>query len=66
MQSMTAEEIEEMELEEALDSIKERLLMNQMPAVGNLRSNDPKDVKHRVRAIQALLTWKEKKSVEIR
>ena len=66
MQSMNQEEIEEMELEETLDSIKERMLMNQMPSVGDLRSNDPKDVKQRIRAIQALLRWKENKSVEIR
>ena len=59
MKSMNEEEIEEMELEETLDSIKERMLMNQMPSVGDLRSNDPKDVKQRIRAIQALLRWKE-------
>jgi len=37
-----------------------------MPIAGDLKSNDKKDIKQRVRAIQALLVWKETKSVEIR
>ena len=44
-QSMTSEQIEEAELEDELDSIRERMLMNSMPAVGDLRSNEKKDIK---------------------
>jgi len=49
---MNSVEIEEMELDDHLTSIKERMLMNQMPSVGNLKSNDKKDIKLRVKAIQ--------------
>lgn len=66
MRSQNQEEIDEGELEEEIGSIKERMLMNQMPAVGDLKSVNKKDVKQRVRAIQSLLEWKETKSVEIR
>lgn len=37
-----------------------------MPAVGDLKSSEKKDIRQRVKAIQALLAWKETKSVEMR
>lgn len=40
--------------------------MNQMPQVGNLWSTDKQEIRQRVRAIDALLAWKETKSVELR
>lgn len=55
-----------MELEESIGSIKERMIMNQMPQIGNLWSTDKQEIRQHVRAIQALLSWKETKSVELR
>ena len=66
MESLNEEELAEMELDEEIGSIKERMLMNQMPSVGDLKSIDKKDIKQRVRAIQSLLEFKETKSIEIR
>lgn len=37
-----------------------------MPSMGNLKSSSRHDLKQRVKAFQALLEWKEIKSVEIR
>ena len=66
MESLNEEELAEIELDEEIGSIKERMLMNQMPSVGDLKSIDKKDIKQRVRAIQSLLEFKETKSIEIR
>ena len=42
------------------------MLLNQMPAIGDLKSAKLIDIRYRIRAFHSLLTWKETKSVEIR
>ena len=46
--------------------LKSRMLMNQMPVLGDLQASDAKNVKQRVRAIKELLDWKESKTTEMR
>jgi len=37
-----------------------------MPLMGDLKSIDKKEIRQRIRAFQALLSWKEEKSIEMR
>ena len=53
-------------IDQQIDSIRQRMLINQMPLLGDLTSADEKDIQLRIKAIQSLLTWKETKSNEIR
>lgn len=60
------EDLKDEDLDEQIDLIRERMLMNQMPLLGDLKSSDKKEIKQRIRAFQALLTWKETKINELR
>ena len=54
------------ELEEEIKAVQERLLMNQMPPMGDLRKADAREIRKSTHAFQALISWKESKSIEIR
>ena len=54
------------EIDDQIGALRERMLMNQMPSLGDIRSSETRDVRLRIQAIRALLDFKETKSVEIR
>ena len=58
--------INDADLDEEITELKERMLLNQMPVIGDLKSAKLIDIRYRIRAFNSLLTWKETKSVEIR
>ena len=54
------------EIDDQIGALRERMLMNQMPSLGDIRSSETRDVRLRIQAIRALLDFKETKSIEIR
>ena len=55
-------------MEENIASIRERMILNQMPQIGDLRARKQSkaEIKKNIQAFQALLSWKESQGIEMR